>query len=77
LGIQQNIGNISKLGYWLDILVNDDGEIIVGVFTKPSGKDGTSSSVLNPANEMGADLDDVLNRVVKRLEKHIKEQGND
>lgn len=71
MGIQQNINNISKLGYYLDILVDEKGTVMAGIFTKPRSPDGLSASVLNPTNEIGNDLDEVLSALVKRLKKQM------
>ena len=71
MGIQQNINNIAKLGFYLDILIDDHGLIAAGIYTKPKVPDGVSYSILEPVNEIGNDLDEVLSELVKRLNKHI------
>ncbi len=76
MGIQENINSIAKLGFYLDILVDEQGGIIAGVYSKPLAPSGMSFSILDPAYEKGNDLKDVLNSLVKRLLKQIKEQGN-
>ena len=74
MSIQQNINNINKLGYQLTIDIDHHGYIVAGVFYQPD-KSGMSASVLDPTNETGNDLDEVLSELVKRLNKTIKEQG--
>ena len=76
MGIQQSINNISKLGYSLSIDIDDQGYIVAGIYHKPDVM-GMTASVLNPTNETGNNLSDILKALVKRLEKQIKEQGNE
>ena len=75
--IQKNISNVAKLGYWLEILVDNEGSITACVFTAPDNMSRLSETVLNPAHETGVDLNEVLKNLVKRLNKQIKEQGNE
>ena len=76
MGIQQKIDGINKLGYQLTIDVDDQGYIIAWLFNRPDVQ-GMCSTVLEPANETGNDLDEVLSELTKRLNKTIKEQGNE
>lgn len=76
MGIQENITSISKLGYWLDILIDEQGGISAGVYSVPHHTSGMSTSILNPATEKGNELGEVLNGLMKRLLKQIKEQEN-
>ena len=76
MGIQQNIDNITKLGFQLDINIDSEGSIVAGIFSQEDDS-GMCSSILSPANETGNDLSEVLSELLKRLLKHIKEQGNE
>ena len=71
MGAQQDITNITRQGFYIDIVIDDQGVISAGVFTKPIQPSGMSTSVLSPVNEIGHDLDEVLSTLVKRLNKHI------
>ena len=70
MGIQQIIDNINKLGYQVTIDIDCQGYIVAGVFHKPDSG-GMSASVLEPANEMGNDLKEVLEQSLKRLNKQM------
>jgi len=70
LGIQQNINNINKLGYQVTIDIDYQGYVVAGVFHQPDSS-GMSAYVLEPANETGNDLDEVLKVIVKRLNKEM------
>lgn len=71
MGIQQSIKNITRQGYYLDIVIDDDGLISAGLYTKPQQPSGMSTSVLEPANEVVHELIDVLQAVEKRLQKQL------
>lgn len=71
MGIQQSINNISRLGHCLVVDVDHEGLIMAGVYTKPHQPSGISVSVLEPANEIGHDLGDVLEQLVKRLNNQM------
>ena len=70
MGIQQKIESIKKLGYQSTIDIDDQGYIVAGIFHKPDAS-GMSASVLEPANETGNDLDEVLEVIIKRLNKQM------
>lgn len=74
ISAQLSINNINKLGYWVDIVINEQGLIAAGIYTKPD-HNGMSVSVLDPANETGSDIDNVLAGLTKRLAAKIKQEG--
>ena len=76
MGIQKSIASIAKLGYWLDILIDEQGMISAGIYSVPHHPSGMTTSILNPAIEQGKDLEEVLSSLMKRLLKQMKEQGN-